>query len=358
MSVIHFDERYKAALIQGFEKASETDTLFDHSLDMEFSGVKTVHVKSLKTEALQDYDRTADPTSGSRYGVTKEVGNEEQTFTMTQDKSLSLSVDKGNNKEVMDKHKVGAVMAAERDEHIIPYVDTYRLAKWAKDAGIHYELAAEPTSENIVEQVIKARNMQRNKGVKGDVVLLIPYEYLDALMLAQQWVNLDSLGGKTLPTGTVGQISGMSVKPVSNDRWPEGVAFMIIHKKSVISPMKIKDFKGHTDPVGLSGDLIEFRMIFDAFVLGKKCDGVLVACLPGTVAKAPTISVDSLGAATIAATGNEGTVYYTVDGSDPRYSVSAQAGTSIMNCENCVIKAYVKARDGKYNSPLTIEIVE
>ena len=52
-ATIHFDEKYKAALMEGFDKASETDGLFDHSLDMEFSGVKTVHVKSLRTEPLR-----------------------------------------------------------------------------------------------------------------------------------------------------------------------------------------------------------------------------------------------------------------------------------------------------------------
>ena len=163
MAVINFDERYKAALVQGFEKASETDSLFAHDLDMEFSGVKTVHVTSLKTEELQDYDRNKSVGTGSRYGETKEVGNEEQTFTMTQDKSLSLSVDKGNNAEVMDKHKVGAIMKAEREEHIIPEVDTYRLKKWAQDAGMHEELTAAPTTENIIGFIIKARNKQRNK---------------------------------------------------------------------------------------------------------------------------------------------------------------------------------------------------
>ena len=365
MSVINFDERYKSALIKGFEKASDTDSLFDHSLDMEFSGVKTVHVKSIITEPLQDYDRhlPVSVTVGdgmtvntSRYGATKEVGNEEQTFTMTQDKSLSLSVDKGNNKEVMDKHKVGEIMAAERDEHIIPYVDTYRLKKWAETAGMYYELATEPDSETIVADIIKARNLQRNKGVKGDVTLLIPYEHLDALMLAKQWINLDSLGGKTLPTGTVGQISGMNVKPVSNDRWPQNVAFMIIHKQSVISPMKIKDFKGHVDPPGLSGDLIEFRMIFDAFVLGKKCDGVLVAVLPGY--KMPELDLvgnEIQAKGRVAAAPYE--IYYTTDGSDPRYSTTAKQGDRVQAelYGGEIIKAYAKAlNEGEYNSNLMV----
>lgn len=351
-SVIHFDEKYKSALLEGFNKASETDGLFDHSLDMEFSGVKTVHVKSLKTEPLQDYNRTVQVGTASRYGATKEVGNEEQTFTMTQDKSLSLSVDKGNNAEVLDKHKVGAIMKAEREEHIIPEVDTYRLAKWAKDAGIHEALAAAPTTDNIIEYIVKARNKQRNSGVKGEVALLIPYEYLDALMLAKQWIALDALGGKTLPKGTMGQISGMNVIPVTNDRMPENAAFMMIHNKSVISPMKIKDFKGHVDPPGLSGDLIEFRMLYDAFVLGKKADGVLVGCLPNTVATTPTIAIAS-NKATITATGAT-TIYYTTDGSDPRYSVERKPYTAqVTIAAGDVVKAYAEAT-GKFNSAVAV----
>lgn len=347
-NTIHFDERYKKGLLEGFAKASDTDDLFDHELDMEFSGVRTVHVKSLKTEPLQDYNRNVSVGEGSRFGKTKEVGNEEQTFTMTQDKSLSLSVDKGNNAEVMDKHKVGAIMKAEREEHIIPEVDRYRLYKWAKDAGIHYALSAAPTTDNIIEFIVKARNFQRNLGVKGTVTLLIPYEYLDTLMLAKQWINLDSLGGKTLPKGTVGQICGMNVKPVTSESMPEGVVFMLLFKKSVISPMKIKDFKGHVDPPGLSGDLIEFRMMYDAFVLGKRANGVLVACLPGTVATMPTVELAG-NKATVTSDGATA-IYYTTDGSDPRYSVEAKPYTAAVTLNvGDILRAYAAA-EGKFNS--------
>jgi hypothetical protein len=344
-NVIHFDERYKSALVEGFNKASETDDLFDHSLDMEFSGVKTVHVKSLKTEPLQDYNRGVDPSTGSRYGATKEVGNEEQTFTMTQDRSLSLSVDKGNNKEVMDKHKVGAIMAAERDEHIIPEMDTYRLNAWAKQAGIVHSLSAALTKSNVLENVITAWYAMRNKGV-NEATLLIPFQYMPYLILAPEWVGLDSLGGKTLPKGTIGQLSGMNVKPISNERMPADVQFMIIHKKSVISPVKIKDFKGHVDPPGLSGDLLEFRMIYDAFVLGKKAYGVLIAVLAAKKTTNPTVST----AGVVANTESSATSYYTTDGSDPRYSTTAKTYTGTPTvAKGDVVKAY-SITAGKYAS--------
>ena len=346
-NTIHFSEKYKEALMKGFENKSETDSLFSHDLDMEFSGVKTVHVTSLKTEPLQDYDRNVAVGTASRYGTTKEVGDEVQTFTMTQDKSLSLSIDKGNNAEQFNMKKAGAVMKAERDERIIPEVDTYRLAKWAKDAGIHYQLEAAPTKTNIVSQIINLHNDMLDAGVPEQITLVIARKYMPALKLSEEWTALDSLGGKTLPKGTIGEFDGMPVKPMPTTRMPASVPFMLLYKGSVISPVKINDFKGHVDPPGLSGDLLEFRMMYDAFVLGKKAKGCAAACLPGTVTAKPTISVSG-GKATITADG--ATIYYTTDGSDPRYSVEAKTYTAAVTlAAGDELRAYAVA-SGKFNS--------
>lgn len=347
MGVIHFSEKYKKGLLEGFNKASETDSLFSHELDMEFSGVKTVHVTSLKTEKLQDYNRAKTVGTGSRYGETKEVGDEIQTFTMTQDKALSLSIDKGNNKEQFDVKKAGTVMKAHRDEQIIPEVDTYRLGKWAKEAGIHKELAAKTDKTNIVSQIIELHNDMLDAGVPDQINLVIARAYLPALKLSSEWTALDSLGGKTLPKGTIGEFDGMPVKPMTTKKMPANVPFMLIYKGAAIAPMKINDFKGHVDPPGLSGDLLEFRMLHDAFVLGKKASGVAVGCLPGTVTAVPTIAVAD-GKATITCSG--ATIYYTTDGSDPRYSVDAKVyTTAVAVASGDQVRAYA-VKSGLFNS--------
>lgn len=327
-TTIHFSEKFKEALMTGFDEKSETDSLFTHELDMEFSGVKTVHVTSLKTEPMQDYDRTKSVGTGSRFGETKEVGDEVQTFTMTQDKSLSLSIDKGNNVEQFNMKKAGAVMKAHRDERIVPEVDKYRLAKWANDGGIHVDLDDEPNRDTIASQIIDLHNTMLDEGVPDTgVTLVISRKYMPMLKLSTEWTGLDSLGGKTLPKGTLGEFDGMPVKPMTSKKMPENVAFMILYKGSIISPKKINTFKGHVDPPGLSGDLLEFRMMYDAFVIGKKAKGVAVACLPGSVVATPKISMNS-NAATITTTTSGATIYYTTDGSDPRYSVEAKTYTA------------------------------
>ena len=89
-------------------------------------------------------------------------------------------------------------------------------------------------------------------------------------------------------------------------------------------------------------------MIHDAFVLGKKANGVAVAVLKGFVQATPTISV-SENKATITSSGAS-TIYYTLDGSDPRYSVKAKAYTAAVTvAAGDVVRAYAVA-NGKYCS--------
>ena len=283
MNTMHFGEKYRQAVLDGFRQRSYTESSMNHDLDLEFSGARTVHVLSLQTEPLQDYDRAGDLAEGSRFGQTKEVGDFEQTFTMTQDKSLSLSVDKGNNAEQFNVKKAGAIMAAERDEHVVPELDRYRLEQWARQAGIHKALTAAPTKQTIVTEIVELHNEMLNRGVPEEGgTLFIQRAYVPALKLSTEWTGLDSLGGKSLPSGSIGMVDGLAVKPVPTSRFPQNCYFLIVHRSAVIAPIKIQSFKGHTDPPGLSGDLLEFRMIHDAFVLAPKCNGVAAACAAGS----------------------------------------------------------------------------
>lgn len=347
MATIHFAEKHMQRLMKGFDAASLTDGLINHEVDMEFSGVKTVHVKSILTTPLQRYDATKDIDTGSRYGKTVEVSDDEQVFEMRDKISLSLTIDKTNNVDQFEMKKAGEVMNAYKEEQIVPYLDKYRMDMWSKDAGMHYGLSAAPTLDNIAQTIIKARNAQRNRRVSGNAALIIPYEYLDVLSLSNQWVKLEKLGTQVLTKGTMGRFYGMDVVPFINELMPANAQFMIMGKKAAIAPKKINSFKGHVNPPRINGDLLEFLMYHDAFVLGKKADDILVASMAENVAPVPTIKVEG-NSATITATGS--TIYYTVNGADPRYSVDARTYTGpVALTAGDQLRAYAAA-EGKYNS--------
>jgi hypothetical protein len=57
---------------------------------------------------------------------------------------------------------------------------------------------------------------------------------------------------------------------------PAGVGFIMKHKNATVDPMKHKVLRLHKNPMGVDGDVLELRVIFDSFVLDAKCKGVYV----------------------------------------------------------------------------------
>jgi hypothetical protein len=140
-------------------------------------------------------------------------------------------------------------------------------------------------------------------------------------------VKLEKLGGQVLTKGTMGQFYGMDVVPFIDELMPQNAWFMMINPKAPIAPKKINSFKGHVDPPRINGDLLEFLMYHDAFVMGKKADGILVGAMTENVVADPKIAVAS-GKATITCDTSGATIKYTTNGADPRYSVEAKTYTT------------------------------
>ena len=68
------------------------------------------------------------------------------------------------------------------------------------------------------------------------------------------------------------------------------------------------------------------------------------------VLAAPTIAADT-GAIT-----GDGTVWYTIDGTDPRYSATRKSGNTTGATEGMVVKAY-QVEEGKFPSPVATQTI-
>ena len=350
---IHFGEKFRTKLAEYFASKSVTDHAFNHNIDAEFNGSDVVHVYEIATTALSSYNKSKDPSSGSRFGNVVEVGDHCYTFRMTPDISLDRSIDRGNNNAQFNIKKTGAVMKAYTDKRIRPQKDAYRLRKWSEEAGIHMELAAAPTASTIIEQILTLHNAMIDEDVpEGEGTLYISRTYVKELQLADQWVGLDSLGGKTLPKGCPGMFDGLVVQPVSSRKVPANCYFAIFVKDSIIAPEKINTFRGIKDSENMDGDRLQYRCKYDAFVMPSQCYGAAVACAKGSVVATPTVAIAD-GKATVTGA-NGATVYYTLDGSDPRYQsadakvYSAAVAVKAGDIFRCCAKA-----DGKFMSAAT-----
>ena len=341
MSAINYAGAFSPKVAECFVKQSLTDSAAGK--DYTFAGTKTVKVYTIDTVPLNDYSRTGT----NRYGTPVELGDTVQELIMGDDKSFTMTIDKGNQADQMNVKGAARAMKRQTEQVVVPYIDKYRFDKWIRGAGIVAGLSAAPAKDTVVELIFDAGAEMDNRLVPvAGRTLFIPNSYYKLLALSDQFIGVDKLGERALSKGVVGEIDGMTVKRVPDSYFPEGAYFLVKWKGSTADPVKLQDAKIHKDPPGLSGNLLEGRIYHDSFVLGAKADGIYAAVDAGKVAAAPSISISG-GKATISCSTGSAVIRYTTDGSDPRYSAAAQVYTAAADAPSgTVVRAYAAAEGG------------
>lgn len=279
MGTINLAEKYSKKIVDKFYK--ESVILGKTSKEYEWDGVKSIKVYTINTVAPTNYGipaaGTYDNASLTRYGNTHEITDTIQTMTITQDKAVSLSVDKGNNTNQMLIKNSGVVMARELREQFVPMFDKYALAQWATNCG-QYTVDSSLQKSNIVEAIFSHVTKIRNSLTDiNDAFCYVGETDFAKVLLSPEFLHADKLAERNLEKGVMGKVRGMQIVPIPDSYLPEGVNFMTVKKSVVLAPTKIKDAKVHSDPVGVSGALLEVRWMYDAFVLDTRKNGVVVS---------------------------------------------------------------------------------
>ena len=297
MATINLADKYSSKIVDKFYKDSVI--LGKTNKEYDWDGVKSIKVWTINTYAPTDYGKPSSDTAitgaHARYGSTYEVADTVQTMTLTQDKAVSLSVDKGNNTEQMMIKNSGIVMARELREQFVPMFDKYCLARWSglmttapswasnvtvKADGV--TLAKSAIVEAISAGVTAIRN---NLTDVDDAYCFIGESDFAKLLLSPEFLAVDKLAERNLERGVMGKVRGLQIVPVpdsyltttGNTNLTANLHFMIVKKSAVLAPTKIKDAKVHSDPVGISGALMEVRWLYDAFALDTKAKGIYVS---------------------------------------------------------------------------------
>ena len=301
----------------------------------EFTGVKSVKVFAPLTVELTDYDRDGG------YGKPSRMQNEVQEMIVSQDKGFSLLIDKGDASSANGTFAAGARMKQQIAERVTPMQDKYALAQYIKQAGTVEGVAAPTSDKAVYKLLLAARKAMNNALVPSDGrYCYIGASYAGNLIDSGVVISNPQVSGKNYTKGDIGKVLGFKIIEVPDDYLPEGAYILCVRSESVANPHKIHDAKLHTDPPGYSGDLMEGRFLYDAFVLGKKSGGVYAAVASASKQATPTIAISGT-TATITSSGAT-TIKATTDGSDPRYSESAvtiQSGGTVTVKSGETVKA-------------------
>ena len=256
-----------------FTKESKKSMLTNQ--DLSWTGAHTVKVYKVTTASMNDYGRSGPATGNwSRYGQVQGLDATTEEFTLRKDRSFTFAVDKLDKDETGGTLAAASALARQVREVVIPEVDTYVYSVMTAGAG-HKPAALALTSENIYTAITDANTALDNADVpETDRVLVVtPDVYL--LMKRCKDITMETnIGNDLRLKGVIANLDGAVVAKVPKNRLPVDFGFMIAHPVATVSPTKLEDYKTHQDPPGISGELVEGRICYDAFVLENKAKAI------------------------------------------------------------------------------------
>lgn len=250
--------------------------------DYDWTGAHSIKVYKVSTSDMNDYDRAGANTAKnwSRFGPVAGLDATTEEMTLKKDRSFTFAIDKLDEDETAGQLQAASALARQLREKVIPEIDTYVYGVMCNGAG-NKPAATALTAENICGEIFKANTALDNSEVPetGRIIVVTPDIYL--LMKQSKDIFLETDVAENMRLhGVIAQLDGAQIIKVPANRLPDKFGFMIAHPVATVAPTKLEDYRIHQDPPGISGDLVEGRVCYDAFVLENKAKAIYYQALP------------------------------------------------------------------------------
>lgn len=267
---INLASKYASKVDERFNR--ESQAMLALNSDYKFVGVDTVNVYSIPTVPMVDYTRSGT----SRYGTPDDLARNVQTLKITRDRAFTFVIDRGDKLQSGMVSDAGKALGRQIKEVWVPEFDTYafrKLAAVATERGNVNTTAI--TKNNAYEMFLKGMERLGNKNVpdKGRVAFC-SYGFANLLKQDTAFMKTSDKSQDMVRQGVIGEVDGCKIVKVPSSRLPNGCAFLLTHKIAACGPKQLEQFKTHDNPPGISGWLVEGRVIYDCFVLNEKADAV------------------------------------------------------------------------------------
>lgn len=262
--------RYSPKVDERFSSASQAELALN--TDYRFAGVRTVNVYSIPIVALNDYSRSGQ----SRYGTPSDLASGLQELTVTRDRAFTFIIDRADREQSELAMDAGLALSREIREVVIPEYDAYVFRKLALTAcakGNADNTAA--TKANAYELFLNAQESLGNHNVPDTGrVCFCSYKFANLLKQDPAFMGGGDLSQTMRTKGVMGEVDGTRIVKVPASRLPTGADFILTHPVAACAPKQLEDYKIHDNPPGISGWLIEGRILYDCFILKEKENAV------------------------------------------------------------------------------------
>lgn len=254
-------------------KKSEAFTNQDWSWD----GVSAINVYTLTDPTMGNYDSNA---ATARYGNATEVEDTIQTWALSRDRSWTKTIDKSNFQDTQMVRKPGKYLAQATKNVLVPEIDTYifQTIVTAGEAANRDDIttdAAVTAANAYVNFLAINANITNNEAPEEGRVAAMTANYYNFLKQSGFVLASDSAYSDA-KKGDLGTVDGVKIVIVPSARLATNTELIISHPSVCVAPEKLVDYTLHKNPAGISGDLLEYRHRYDAFVDTNKvnCIGI------------------------------------------------------------------------------------
>lgn len=251
--------------------------------DFSFKGAHTVKIYKISTGKMNDYGRSGPDTGNwSRYGEVEALDATTEICTLKKDRSFTFAIDTLDSEETEDTLEAASALARQIREVVMPEIDTYVFSVMTSLAGIK-PTAKALTKTNIYEEIISSNKLLDDAEVPetGRVLVVTPATYL--LMKQCKDITMETdIGNDMRIRGVIANLDGLAVMRIPAARLAKNFGFMIAHPCATTAPTKLESYITHHNPPGINGDLVEGRIVYDAFVLDNKKKAICYQETPST----------------------------------------------------------------------------
>jgi hypothetical protein len=244
------------------------DIINNSDVRVEFNGKNSVTIYTVDVVDEVDYVRDGE----NRFGALVELGTGEQTFTLSQDKSFTFTVDRGNLEDSMMVQEANKAVKRQVREVSIPNTDVYRLSVLAAYAVANSQaatsaLASTDAYQKFLTQVAALVDAEVGR---EDIVCYLSATNYNLLKRDPEFSKDCDLSYADAKTGTLGKIDGVTLKEVPSSYLPANTGYLMVSRKVLVSPTKFNMIRVLTDQRGIDGAVAEGRRYYDAFIPANK----------------------------------------------------------------------------------------
>ncbi|MDZ4205625.1 MAG: hypothetical protein U1C12_00185 [Patescibacteria group bacterium] len=259
------DERYSIDAVTG-------EVINKSGIRLDFNGKNSVTIYNVDTVSQVNYLRSGT----NRFGALTELGTATQTFTLSQDKAFTFSVDRGNLEDSMMVQEANKAVKRQIREVNIKAFDVYVLAAAhaAALAASQGDTAA-VTSSNAYNKFLAQNDAMTEALVpeSGRHCFMTPATY-SLLKQDTSFARSVDETQRRLDKGVLGQVDGVTLCKVPSGWLPTNEVYLFIHENVLIAPHKFNSVRILTDVQGIDGAVAEGREYYDCFVPDNKVAGL------------------------------------------------------------------------------------